>query len=51
MKISGKEDIHEKVKNDNPQEFKNVKVYAGDKDYEAADAEIRNFKVCSLAEG
>ena len=39
------------MKNENPKEFENVKIYAGDKHHEAADAEMRNFKVCSLDEG
>ena len=39
------------MKNENPKEFENVKIYAGDQHNEAADAEIRKFKVCSLDKG
>ena len=43
MNIDGTQLLH--VKNDNPLKFENVKVYAGDKYHEAADAEVRNFNV------
>ena len=36
------------MKNNNPNIFENVEVYAGDKYYDAADAEIRNFHACQL---
>ena len=38
-------------KNDNPQQFQNVKVYASDNLYAAADAEIKNFEVCQIDSG
>ena len=43
MNIDGKQVVH--LKNENPLKFENVKVYAGDKYHEAADAEVRNFNV------
>lgn len=49
MTIDGIQKIS--IKNENPQKFENVKIYAGDDFHEAADAEIRSFKACPIEEG
>ena len=39
------------IKNENPQTFENVKIYAAYKHEATADAEIKNFKACHIEEG
>ena len=41
--MDGKQAIFAQIKN--PSEFENVKVYAGDPWYPAADAKIKNFYI------
>ena len=48
MNIDGKQVVH--LKNENPLKFENVKVYAGDKYHESANAEIRTFEACQLSQ-
>lgn len=45
--INGDIRLHHKI--ENLKQFTDVKVYAADTYYEAADAEIRNLKVCQLS--
>jgi len=42
--ISGVRLVH--IKNNTPRQFENVEVYAGDKYYHPADAELRYFQAC-----
>jgi len=47
VKVDGERVLH--VKNDNPRTFENVKVYAGDKYHQNANAEIRTFEACQTS--
>ena len=40
-----------RIKNNNPEQFENVRVYAGNKNEESANAEIRNFNACQFLPG
>ena len=45
--IDGVSKVH--IQNNNARNFTNVEIYAGDKYYEAADAEIRHLYACQLS--
>ena len=45
--IDGVRKVH--IQNNIPRQFTNVKIYAGDAYYEAADAQLRNFYACQLS--
>ena len=45
--INGIRKVH--IKNNSPRQFTNVEVYAGDKYYHPAGAELKNFHACQIS--